>query len=274
MRPEYPPSGDANLTLPNYTHEWDEAEWHSHSNGKQTGTVVNSSPRLEDPSYVVEALGHEAMPGERGWGVPERNIVGVNVGIHPMSDETPNHVYDPNDPFGKWSLSEELVTSPREYRAAFKSKEPRFMQPIERTAAGELDEAKRIEREGREVSAVTYGSAWYKIPHVAKEIPAPYLGPRGTGGSALLAMKASGAERVERILQSCEDRARQIRQKEASIARERSWEAVCARMPSLQHNDDEDDEMLPLKKKLRALSYTHNGQDPRNLFSLYDRDNS
>ena len=45
-------------------------------------------------------------------------------------------------------------------------------------------------------------------------------------------------------------------------------------MPSLQHNDDEDDEMLPLKKKLRALSYTHNGQDPRNLFSLYDRDNS
>ena len=34
------------------------------------------------------------------------------------------------------------------------------------------------------------------------------------------------------------------------------------------------DALLPLKKKLRALSYTHNGQDPRNLFSLYDRDNS
>jgi hypothetical protein len=66
--------------------------------------------------------------------------------------------------------------------ASFKSKEPRFMQPIERTAAVD-------EREGREVSATTYGSAWYQIPHVRRDVQAPFLGPNGTGGSALMAIR-------------------------------------------------------------------------------------
>ena len=34
------------------------------------------------------------------------------------------------------------------------------------------------------------------------------------------------------------------------------------------------DALLPLKKKLRALSYGTGGQDPRHLFGQYDRDNS
>ena len=56
------------------------------------------------------------------------------------------------------------------------------MQPIERTAAV-------TERMGREVSATTYGSSWYKIPHVARDVQAPFLGPRGTGGSELLKIR-------------------------------------------------------------------------------------
>ena len=36
----------------------------------------------------------------------------------------------------------------------------------------------------------------------------------------------------------------------------------------------QDDELEPLKKKLRALSYSGKGQDPRRLFSSFDRDNS
>ena len=44
---------------------------------------------------------------------------------------------------------------------------------------------------------------------------------------------------------------------------------------SNQHAEAEAaDPMLPLKKKLRGLSYGDKGQDPRKLFSLYDKDNS
>ena len=40
--------------------------------------------------------------------------------------------------------------------AVFKSQEPRFMQPIERTAAV-------IEKEGRELAPCTYGSSWCDV---------------------------------------------------------------------------------------------------------------
>ena len=44
---------------------------------------------------------------------------------------------------------------------------------------------------------------------------------------------------------------------------------------SEQHAEAEAaDPMLPLKKKLRGLSYGSKGQDPRNLFSMYDKDRS
>ncbi len=33
-----------------------------------------------------------------------------------MSDVTPDHKYDINDPFGEWTMSQELIKSPREYR--------------------------------------------------------------------------------------------------------------------------------------------------------------
>ena len=229
---EYEPAGDANCTLPNYEHSWDADVWVSHAQGKQAGTVVPDASRLQDPAEVVRTRGEVAGPGERGWGVPERNIPNLNIGVNPMSDVTPDHKYDINDPFGQWTMSQELIKSPREYRwdahscrsldrwlallllrakvsrvvelqtwpldkyqgltlrtmslclnsASFKSKEPRFMQPIERTAAVD-------EREGREVSATTYGSAWYQIPHVRRDVQAPFLGPNGTGGSALMAIR-------------------------------------------------------------------------------------
>ena len=119
------------------------------------------------------------------------------------------------------------------------------MQPIERTAAV-------IERHGRELAPVTYGSAWYKIPHVARDVQAPFLGPRGTGGSELLKLReeargvrgfvlfaavvfdlVSGmsdllvrSQRVDMLLQQCEDKAQLARMKEAAMARQASWLAA------------------------------------------------
>lgn len=188
------PAGDANCTLPNYEHSWDADVWVSHAQGKQAGAVVPDASRLEDASNVVQMRGDQlralgvkreedtAGPGERGWGVPERNIPNLNICVKPMSDVTPDHKYDINDPFGQWTMSQEMTKSPREYRASFKSKDPRFMQPIERTEA-------YTAREGREVSATTYGSSWYQIPHVRRGVQAPFLGPRGTGGSELMAIR-------------------------------------------------------------------------------------
>lgn len=40
----------------------------------------------------------------------------LNIGVKPMSDVTPDHKYDINDPFGEWTMSQELAKSPREYR--------------------------------------------------------------------------------------------------------------------------------------------------------------
>ena len=53
-----------------------------------------------------------------------------------------------------------------------------------------------------------------------------------------------------------------MRLKEKACVAEMAFEAEAA------------DPMLPLKKKLRGLSYGDKGQDPRKLFSLYDKDNS
>ena len=122
--------------------------------------MVPDSSRLEDPELIVLDRGEEAGPGERGWGVPERNIPvrcarsfrdhawlsgsvsiclsrsvcvslsvwsadricfdlhsqNLNIGVKPMSDVTPDHKYDINDPFGEWTMSQELAKSPREYR--------------------------------------------------------------------------------------------------------------------------------------------------------------
>ena len=52
--------------------------------------------------------------------------------------------------------------------AVFKSKEPRFMQPIERNAAV-------IEKEGRELAPCTYGSSWYDTTqaHLPHMLPVP-----------------------------------------------------------------------------------------------------
>lgn len=36
--------------------------------------MIPDSARLEDPELVVASRGQIAGPGERGWGVPERNI--------------------------------------------------------------------------------------------------------------------------------------------------------------------------------------------------------
>ena len=35
-----------------------------------------------------------------------------------MSDVTPGHKYDINDPFGEWAMSQEQIKSPRDYRCA------------------------------------------------------------------------------------------------------------------------------------------------------------
>jgi hypothetical protein len=94
----------------------------------------------------------------------------------------------------------------------------------------------------------------YRIPHVARDVQAPFLGPRGTGGSELLKLRADAREvrdfvlpcaqpvafdivsgvsdllvrlqRVDMVLQRCEDKAQLARMKEAATARQASWLAA------------------------------------------------
>eukprot|EP01047_Picozoa_sp_COSAG01_P021239 COSAG01_NODE_1227_length_11135_cov_33.369337_2_plen_407_part_00 len=60
-------------------------------------------------------------------------------------------------------------------------------------------------RGGRELSATTYGDAWYRAHRVLSQghTPAPFLGA-GRGGSELLEMRRQARAKVERILDSVE----------------------------------------------------------------------
>ena len=46
-----------------------------------------------------------------------------------MSDVTPDHKYDINNPFGEWTMSQELIKSPREYRCAQSSLQLQLQYP-------------------------------------------------------------------------------------------------------------------------------------------------
>jgi hypothetical protein len=46
-----------------------------------------------------------------------------------MSDVTPDHKYDINNPFGEWTMSQELIKSPREYRCAQSSLQVQIQYP-------------------------------------------------------------------------------------------------------------------------------------------------
>eukprot|EP01047_Picozoa_sp_COSAG01_P071229 COSAG01_NODE_11001_length_2030_cov_1.310202_1_plen_431_part_10 len=187
------PPGDGTARLNNYEHTWDRKEWLR----TNAGSLVLQAERLADAQEVVRTCGQIPQPGERGWGVPERNIPGVTVGVYPMSDETPNHIYDHNDPFGQWTLVEQSASSIRQYASAFKSKAPRFMESLDRTPRTDSDG-------GREVSAVTYGSSWY-ASIAGEHTPSPHLGPAATGGSQLLALRREAQGRVDDILVGCQE---------------------------------------------------------------------
>ena len=61
----------------------------------------------------------------------------------------------------------------------------------------------------------------------------------------------------------------------AAVAASRFAKSVDRKQRSNQHAEAEAaDPMLPLKKKLRGLSYGSAGQDPTKVFSRYDKDNS
>ena len=154
--------------------------------------------------------------------MPERNIPGVNMGVHPMADVTPNHIYDANDPFGQWTMVKVASRSPHNFHNVFESKVPRFAEPQDRTPRIAARDAAGAGR-GRELSSTTYGSAWYKMVG-PEEPPTPYLGPAATGGSQLLAVRREAADRVQRILGSCEATAAEANRVERMKGREESWQ--------------------------------------------------
>ena len=74
-------AGGANLELNNFDFGWDRKQW---ADGyRKLGAHVPKAARLDEAAAAVAARGAAAGPGERGWGVPERNIPNLTVGARP-----------------------------------------------------------------------------------------------------------------------------------------------------------------------------------------------